>query len=156
YAPEARQLRFSHQDEIATPYFYSVTADAGEHRRITTSITSTDHCGYLRFEFPRGSNASVLVEATRPGIAGAVAIDAANREVSGYNPDRQDANLGPLELPNFKGYFVVRFDRPFAAASVYEGVLQWPQRKDASGSNVGAFVSFDTAGDGVVEAQVGT
>ena len=156
YAPEARALRFSHADETVTPYFYSVAADAGGQRRITTSITATDHCGYLRFEFPRGSNASVLVEATRPGIAGAVAIDAAKREVSGYNPDRQDANLGPLKLANFKGYFVVRFSRPFAAQTVYEGVLQWPDRNAVNGINVGAFVSFDTRDDGVVEAQVGT
>lgn len=156
YAPEARALRFTHADETVTPYFYSVTADAGEHRRITTSITSTDHCGFLRFEFPRGSNASVLVEATRPGVAGQVTIDSANREVSGYNPDRQDANLGPLKLPNFKGYFVARFNRPFAAKTVYEGVLQWPERVEVSGNNVGAFVSFDSNDDAVVEVQVGT
>jgi predicted alpha-1,2-mannosidase len=156
YAPEARRLPFTHADETATPYSYSVIMDAGERRHITTSITSTDHCGYLRFEFPRGSNASVLVEATRPGIAGQVTIDAANREVSGYNPDRQDANLGPLKLLNFKGYFVVRFSQPFAAATVYEGVLQWPDRKTAGGDNVGAFVSFDTHDGGTVEAQVGT
>lgn len=156
YAPEARQLRFVRADETATPYLYSVTMDAGDRRRITASVTATDHCGYLRFEFPRGSNASILVEATRPGIAGAVAIDAANREVSGYNPDRQDANLGPLALPNFKGYFVVRFNRPFAAATAYEGVLQWPDRTAVEGGNVGAFVSFDTREGGVVEAQVGT
>lgn len=156
YAPEARALRFTHADETVTPYFYSVTVDAGEHRRITTSITSTDHCGFLRFEFPRGSNASVLVEATRPGVAGQVTIDSANREVSGYNPDRQDANLGPLKLPNFKGYFVARFNRPFAAKTVYEGVLQWPERVEVSGNNVGAFVSFDSNDDAVVEVQVGT
>jgi len=130
--------------------------DAGDRRSIRTQITSTDHCGYLRFDFPQKSNASVLIEATRPGITGHVAVDAARHEVSGYNPDRQDANLGPLKLPNFKGYFVVRFKQAFAAQTVYEGVLQWPDRAAATGDNVGAFVSFDTSTDGLVEAQVGT
>jgi predicted alpha-1,2-mannosidase len=156
YAPEARQLPFAHEDEIATPYHYSVKMDAGDRRTITAEITSTDHCGYLRFVFPRKSNASVLIEATRPGIAGQVAIDAARHEVSGYDPDRQDANLGPFALPNFKGYFVVRFRQAFAAQTVYEGVLQWPDRNAVTGDNVGAFVSFDTTHDGLVEAQVGT
>jgi hypothetical protein len=39
---------------------------------------------------------------------------------SGYNPDRTDANLGPLKLANFKGYFVVEFREGFAG-STYGG-----------------------------------
>lgn len=156
YAPEARQLPFVRGDEAATPYDYAVTMDAGKGRRIRTEVTATDHCGYLRFDFPAKSDASVLIEATRPGIHGYVEIDPRRHEIRGYNPDRQDADLGPLKLPNFKGYFVVRFRQPFAAQTVYEGVLQWPGRTRVEGSNVGAFVSFDTTTSGRVEAQVGT
>ncbi len=95
--------------------------------RIRTEITATDHCGYLRFTFPQGSNASILIEATRPGIEGFVTIDADQHEVSGYNPDRMDSNLGPLTLPNFKGYFVVRFKQAFAAQELStKAVLMWP------------------------------
>lgn len=156
YAPEARQLPFARSDEVATPYYYSVTMDAGHRRHIRTEITSTDHCGYLRFTFPARSKASVLIEVTRPGIKGHVEIDADRHEIRGYNPDRQDADLGPLKLPDFKGYFVLRFRQPFSAASVYQGVLQWPGKTQLQGSNVGAFVSFDTASGEPVEAQVGT
>lgn len=158
YAPEARQLPFSHADEHTTPYAYSVSMDAGKGRRIHTELTATAHCGYLRFTFPGGAGAtgSVLVEATRPGIKGFVQVDVARHEIRGYNPDRQDADLGPLSLPNFKGYFVIRFRQPFVAQKVYEGVLQWPHRLKAAGDNVGAFVSFDTANGGPIEAQVGT
>ena len=156
YGPEARQLPFSRADEIATPYYYAVKMDAGASRTIRTEITSTDHCGYLRFVFPQKSNASILVEATRLGIKGYVQVDKDKHEVAGYNPDRMDANLGPLTLPNFKGYFVVRFKQAFAAQTVYEGVLMWPDKTKIEGTNVGAFVSFDTATNGLVEAQVGT
>jgi predicted alpha-1,2-mannosidase len=156
YAPEARQLSFSRKDEVATPYGYAVTMDAGEGRRIRAEMTATDHCGYLRFQFPAKSNASMLVEATRPGIHGYVEVDAQKHEIRGYNPDRQDANLGPLKLPNFKGYFVVRFKQPFSAQSVYEGVLVRPGNTRVEGNNVGAFVSFDTSSGQTVEAQVGT
>jgi len=156
YAPEARQLPFSHRDETATPYDYAVTMDAGHGQRIRAEVTATDHDGYLRFDFPRHAQASVLVEATRPGIRGYVEIDPARHEIRGYNPDRQDADLGPLKLPHFRGYFVVRFKQPFSAQTVYEGVLRWPGRLHVEGDNVGAFVSFDTASGGRVEAQVGT
>jgi predicted alpha-1,2-mannosidase len=156
YAPEARQLAYSHKDEVSTPYYYSVKMGAAPAHRIATEMTATDHASYLRFTFPRGSKASVLVEATRPGIKGFVAIDADRHEVSGYNPDRMDANLGPLKLPNFKGYFVVRFKQAFTAKTVYEGVLMWPGKDQVEGINVGAFVSFDTSTASPVEAQVGT
>ena len=56
---------------------------------------------------------SVIVEASRPGIAGIAHVDAAKQEITGYNPDRMDANLGPMQLPNFKGYFVVQFRKAF-------------------------------------------
>src|SRR5690348_12723559 len=68
--PEARKLSFTHADESATPYYYSVLMKAAESREIKAEITATDHCSYLRFTFPANSHASVLVEATRPKITG--------------------------------------------------------------------------------------
>ncbi len=123
-------------------------------RRIRTEITATDHCGYLRFTFPKPSSPGVLIEATRPGVQGYVEIDVQKHEVRGYNPDRQDAVLGPLKLSHFKGYFVVRFKQAFSAYKVYQGVLARPDSRQAEGDNVGAFVSFDSASP--IEAQVGT
>ncbi len=156
YAPEARRLSFVHADEVSTPYYYSVKMGADAAHRIDAEMTATDHAGYLRFIYPLGSTASVLVEATRPGIHGFVKIDAGKNEIVGYNPDRMDSNLGPLKLANFKGYFAVRFKQPFAARTVYEGVLMWPGKDEVEGTNVGAFVTFDTARSGVVDAKVGT
>src|ERR1700688_1212884 len=129
---------------------------SGAAHRIGAEMTATDHAGYLRFTYPLGSKAGVLVEATRPGIQGFVKIDAGKNEIIGYNPDRMDSNLGPLKLPNFKGYFVVRFKQPFAARTVYEGVLMWPGKDEVKGINVGALVTFDTTQSGVVDVQVGT
>ncbi|MGC1520497.1 MAG: GH92 family glycosyl hydrolase, partial [Steroidobacteraceae bacterium] len=156
YAPEARRLAFTHKDEVSTPYYYSVKMGADAAHRINAEMTATDHAGYLRFTYPKGSTASVLIEATRPGIEGFVKIDADRHEVSGYNPDRMDSNLGPFKLPNFKGYFVVRFKQPFVAKTVYEAVLMWPGVDEVKGINVGAFVTFNTAESGAVDAQVGT
>jgi predicted alpha-1,2-mannosidase len=156
YAPEARRLSFAHGDEVSTPYYYSVKMGADAAHRIDAEMTATDHAGYLRFTYPPGSKASVLVEATRPGIQGFVKIDPGKNEIVGYNPDRMDSNLGPLKLPNFKGYFAIRFKQPFAARTVYEGVLMRPGKDEVEGVNVGAFVTFDTARSGVVDAKVGT
>src|SRR5713226_8016121 len=66
YAPEARRLSFTHKDEVSTPYYYSVKMGSDVAHRIDAEMTATDHAGYLRFAYPRGSKASVLIEATRP------------------------------------------------------------------------------------------
>jgi len=156
YSPEARRLEFSHKDEVSTPYYYSVKMGSDAAHRIVAEMTATDHAGYLRFAYPRGSQANVLVEATRPGIEGFVKVDAEKNEIVGYNPDRMDSHLGPVKLPSFKGYFVVRFKQRFAARAVYEGVYVLPGKDEVDGLNVGAFVTFDTSGAGVVDVQVGT
>jgi predicted alpha-1,2-mannosidase len=150
-----RRLPFSRADEISAPDYYSVLMDGGHSRRIRAEITATDHCGFLRFTFPARARGSVVVEATRAGIPGFVRIDAGAHEIVGYNPDRMDVYLTNVQLPNFKGYFVVRFNRGFVAHGVYVSAALRPGEATAQGSNVGAYVTFE-AGDEVIEAAVGT
>ncbi len=88
--------------------------------RIRAEMTATERCAYMRFTFPKGANGRVLVEASRPGIAGEAKFDATKHEISGYNPDRVDKRLGPFALPNFKaGYFVVEFHKVWSDAKTY-------------------------------------
>lgn len=153
---EYRRLRFPRADETVTPYYYAVKmGDANGARRIFAEMTATDHCGYLRFTFPAGTGGGVLVEATRAGVEGWVKVDADHSEIVGYNPDRMDAHLSSLQLPNFKGYFVARFRRHFHDAVVYQGPLSAPG-SEIKGDNVGAFARFDAAAGPVIEVQVGT
>jgi predicted alpha-1,2-mannosidase len=145
--PEQRALPFRHEDEIARPDYYSVRMDAGRGRTIRTEMTATSRCALMRFTFPANASSMVVVEASRPGVAGFARVDAGRREISGYNPDRMDANLGPLKLANFKGYFVVEFRKGFVG-STYGG--------DGRGGATGAYARFNTTEGEVVEARVGT
>ena len=154
--PEARKLKFAHAGEVVTPYYYSVLMDAGDGRKIKTEITATDHCGYLRFTFPSKVEASVVMEATRPGVDGFVQVDAGRHEIVGFNPDRMDAHLGPFALPNFKGYFVVEFRQAFASSGTYAGSDIKPGGTSVSDANVGAYATFPAATDNTVEVRVGT
>ncbi len=156
FAPENRRLPFTHKDEISTPYYYAVTMGSNANDRIKAEMTATDHAGYLRFTYPKGAKANVLIEITRPGIVGYVKFDPARHEIVGYNPDRMDANLGPMKLPNFRGYFVVRFKQPLLSHNVYSGTFSRPGQNELTDANVGAYVSFDTHQDNQVDVQVGT
>ncbi len=149
-SPEDRKLPFTHADEIVRPDYYSVSMNAGNSRRIRTEMTATERCGYLRFTFPANASSRVLVEASRPGIAGFAHVDAATREITGYNPDRMDSNLGPMKLPNFKGYFVIQFHQPFTDSGTYGPTQQQPKVA------TGAYATFKTTEGEVVEAKVGT
>ena len=148
-APEDRKLGFRHAEEIVRPDYYSVWMNAGGGARIRTEMTASARCAHLRFTFPASDSSRILVEASRPGIAGLAQVDAARHEISGYNPDRMDAGLGPMQLPHFKGYFVVQFRKPFADSGTY-GPAQTPN------SATGAYAGFKTTEGEVVEARVGT
>jgi predicted alpha-1,2-mannosidase len=145
--PDARKLPFQHKDEIARPDYYSVWLDMANGQRIHTEMTATERCAYMRFTFPKGTQPRILVEASRPGIAGLA--QASNHEISGSNPDRIDSGLGPFKLPNFKGYFVVQFRQMPRQTGIYG-----PKSQPASEAT-GAWASF-APGDEVVEVRVGT
>ena len=148
--PDERKLGFSHADEIARPDYYSVWMNAGSARRIRTEISATTRCALMRFTFPANSSSSIVVEASRPGVAGFAHVDIAAQEITGYNPDRMDYKLGPMALPNFKGYFVVQFQKPFDRSGTYGPTASQPQ------SATGAYASFKTTEGEVVEARIGT
>ncbi len=148
--PEDRRLPFVHADEHASPDLYSVSMDAGAGRTLRTEMSATERCAYLRFTFPANASSIIMVEAARPGVAGFAKVDAARREIIGYNPDRTDANLGPLKLPNFKGYFVVQFRTAFHSSGSYGPTARDPK------SATGAYARFHTHAGQVIEVRVGT
>ena len=146
--PETRQLAFYHSDETAKPDYYAVSLRIADGTRIRAEMTGTERCAFLRFRFPSTGVARVLVEMSRPGVPGFAAVDRKTGEITGYNPHRMDAHLGPYKLPNFKGYFVVQFRQTPQNAGTY-GL----EKQDASASR-GAFAEF---GPGeLVEVRVGT
>jgi predicted alpha-1,2-mannosidase len=116
--------------------------------RIHAELTATERCAFLRFRFPSAGVARVLVETSRPGVPGFAAVNQETHEITGYNPHRMDAHLGPYKLPNFKGYFVVQFRQVPQNAGTY-GL----EKEDASASR-GAFAEF-RPGE-LVEVRVGT
>jgi predicted alpha-1,2-mannosidase len=148
--PERRQMAFTHDAEHARPYLYSVEMTTKNQQRIRAEMTATARCAYFHFYFPKGTAGRVLVEASRPGTAGYATFDAAHNEITGYNPDRIDRNLGPLALPNFKGYFVVQFRKPWKHAATY-GMDSNAER----GAYAEFPVSQDESGE-LVELRVGT
>lgn len=146
--PEGRKLRYRHSAETARPDYYAVSLQTGAGSTIQAEMTATERCAMLRFHFPKSGVARVLVETSRPGIAGYAAVDRQTHEITGYNPHRMDAHLGPSKLPNFKGYFVIQFRQAPSDAKTYgmEG--------NSTKSSRGAYAEFKPGE--TVDVRVGT
>ena len=141
-APEGRKLKFSHKDEVSKPYYYSVNLKEERGNKIKVEFTATIRCGVLKFTFPKDEKPHLIIEASKhPDFNGWIKIDTLNGEITGYNADRYGADLGPT-LPNFKGYFVIRFrGKPvncgtWANAELFNGKLEH------SGKQMGAWLAF--------------
>ncbi|MBS1594716.1 MAG: GH92 family glycosyl hydrolase [Bacteroidetes bacterium] len=131
-----QKLGYSHRHEIATPQYYSLQVSQQSHK-MKVEMTATSRCGIVRFSYPSGERGSVVLEK----LHGHIEIDTALREIRGWNTERESEALGP-PLPHFKGYFIIRFDQPFAAWGTADSSKLMPYGVSISSASCGAWVSF--------------
>ena len=101
---ESRQSWFSHQSEVAKPYYYSVYL--ADHD-IVAEVTPTERAAMMRFTFPESRESGVVIDAFDRGSRVEMVDD---RTVAGYTT----RNSGGVP-DNFRNWFVIRFDKPFDA-----------------------------------------
>jgi predicted alpha-1,2-mannosidase len=111
--PEAdrgkRALSFSHEQEVARPYRYSVRFDNG----IAAAIAPTDHAAVFRFDFPKDGDANLLFD--NIDARGGVTLDAATQTMSGYTDVRSGLSNGASRM-----YVYATFDAPWQASGNIE------------------------------------
>lgn len=168
--PADRALPLDHTKETSTPYYYSVKLPVAKGKEIKAEMTAASRAGIMNFTFPKKERQRVIVQGINlnPALGdwcndfgprleklrGYILIDTVNNEITGYNPDRQSSQLGP-DLPNFKGYFVIKFDRPIKAYGTWDNDTVTPGSTERYGTRSGAYVEFDNRKN-AVEARVGT
>ncbi len=151
----SRKLPFDHWDETSAPNYYSVKMDDGG-KPLKVEMTATTRAGFLRLTFPAAQASHIVVTASRSEqFKGFIQINRNEREIVGYNADRMSAHLGP-PLPNFKGYFVIQFSKPFASSGTWEDDTIQPGNEQQSGHRIGGYASFPTTQDEVIEVKIGT
>ena len=151
----SRRLAFTHADETVSPYYYSVSMDAGSSRRIKTEIAAASRASIFKITYPQNDVSNLYIEMSRSNIAGSVSIDPAKQEISGYNTHRMDSHLCNLQLPKFKGYYVIQFSKPFSTYGSGSGSSLTANQASFTGNNAGAFVTFNTVAGEVVEVRIG-
>ncbi|HEX9425873.1 MAG TPA: GH92 family glycosyl hydrolase [Pyrinomonadaceae bacterium] len=151
----AGKLPFRHAEEISTPYYYAVKMD-DTGQPLKAELTATTRAGFLRFTFPASVASHIVVTASRSEqFRGSIQINPQAQEITGYNPDRQSSELGP-PLPNFKGYFVIQFSKPFTAFGTWENNDIHRGSKQESGHRMGGYASFATTQGEEIKVRIGT
>ena len=149
--PNKRAAKFSHENELGLPHYYSVTFDNG----IRTEFSPTERGVHMRFTYPKKGDAWLIID----GYTGRsdFEVDVAKRQVRGWVDNQRFVN----HAENFRCYFVVQFDKPFSPSlisSVGEKTVPSEDRKPGSvvlrfppGSTVQAkaassYISYEQAG----------
>jgi predicted alpha-1,2-mannosidase len=174
--PKDRKASFSHKDEIVSPYYYSVKMNPKTSQPITTEITATERCGIFKFTFPEAKEVHLVIQALNiddepepdwhrtlnskavrlEKMVAYVNVNNEKNEITGYNPDRASVNIGP-ELKNFKGYFIIQFDKPFSSFGTWDNESVKPLISELSAKKrLGAYVDFTTKRNEVVKVKIAT
>jgi predicted alpha-1,2-mannosidase len=131
---EVRASWFSHKAEIARPYYYSVyLADYD----VLTEITPTERAAIFRFTFPESDSSWVLIDAFDQGSF--IRIIPSENKITGYTTK----NSGGVP-DNFRNYFVIKTDKPFYTAFVWNDKQIVPDVFEIQDNHVGALLCFKT------------
>lgn len=162
--PKERAMPFSHENEIANPYYYAVTMGDKKTEEIKGEIVASSRCGMFQFTFPESEESHIIIQGinnseNKKEFQGYVKVDYEKGEITGYNPDRMSSHLGPA-LDNFKGYFIIQIDKSFDSFGTWNSFRSEPQIKvrgtEQYGARMGAYVSFKTKKDEKVKVRIAT
>ncbi|MFI3316089.1 MAG: GH92 family glycosyl hydrolase [Rikenellaceae bacterium] len=137
---------FSHEDESASPGYYSVELkDDG----IFAELTATTRVGMHRYQFPQSDDAAIIIDLAH-SLQGHRNVEMSlsvisDTEIEGYKITRGWAKMQPV-------YFYAKFNKPFTAEIYKGGSLQ--SGTSAQGENLKALLRFATSKDEQVIAKV--
>ena len=143
---DERASWFSHKAEVSKPYYYSVYL--ADHD-VTAELTPTERAAQFRFTFPKSDSAYVVIDAFDKGSY--IKIIPAEKKIIGYSTKHA---IG--ELPDFKNFFVIYFDKPFANAHTWEDKKLNDSGLEVTADHSGAIVGFKTGKGEQVAMRIAT
>ncbi|WP_207513722.1 GH92 family glycosyl hydrolase [Longitalea luteola] len=129
---DKRASSFTHADEIAKPHYYKVKLGNG----VTAEIAPTERSGHMRFAFPKGKEAYLVLDGYTK--TSGVTIHPDQRKITGW------VRNGTFIPAGFRCYFEMQFDQPFLSYGTWENRSNSIQQKKLtdSGDGKGAYLQF--------------
>lgn len=138
--------RFSHEDEIAVPGYYSVLL---RDYQIKAELTATARVGLHRYTFPKSDSSHFMIDlAHASNPKGAVAW--AKLKLVGH-----DTLVGSRRVDRFAPgrvlYFAMQFSQPFRRAEIFADGREAAGRLDAEAKSLKCILHYATgAGDAIL------
>ncbi|WP_213013955.1 GH92 family glycosyl hydrolase, partial [Paractinoplanes toevensis] len=139
---------YTKTNEAAAPGYYKNKLD---RYGVTAELSATTRTGALRLTYPATTTARVLINDSRS----ATGDRAGNVTVSGNRVYGEHTAGGFCGGRTFKIYYSILFDRTPTGFGTFSGSTVSAGSASASGTQTGAYVTFDTSTDAVVNATVG-
>lgn len=141
---------FSHQNEQAQPGYYMVQLS---QPNVKVELTATLRTGQARFTFPQSQQSTILINAggsINDTTQSSVTIAPGGQSIVGMATSTVGCGGNHYTI-----YFSAHFDQPFAAYGSWNGGGLNGGSTNASGQHTGAYVTFDTRSNQVVQVRVG-
>jgi len=144
--------RFSHENESASPGYYSVLLDDYD---IKAELTTTTRVGFQRYTFPEAENAYILFDLLFPTEYGFHVLDAQitkvnDSEIEGYVKQRSTS------YNEFTVHFVAQVNKPMQSFGGWvDDNIQYDTDKIEGKGDVGGFFKFSTDADEEIVLRTG-
>jgi len=145
---EGYRSAFSHQEEEASPGYYSVLL---KDYRIKAELTVSERAGFHRYTFPKSGTSHILVDVShgiRDRGTGSQVKIVNNTEIEGHR-----SSTGFVK--NKDVYFYAKFSKPFHSSGTWNGKDIKAGSTEDAGLQVGAYADYVTAGNETIEVKVG-
>lgn len=138
--------RFSHENETATPGYYSVQLD---DYQVKAELTATRRSGYHRYTFPESYQSNIIIDIkNRDHVLDSHLEFIGDRAVQGLRRSRRWANDQYV-------YFYAEFSKPFSNCGIAVDEVLTDGMRKAEGKNIRAYVQFQTKEGEAIEVKVG-
>lgn len=138
--PMQRGLPFSHENEIATPAYYSVMLGQAN---IQTEMTGRSRSAIFRLTYPAEGPAYLIVNPNSDEGMGYIELDTLKKEIRGYNPIHR-IYQGWGKATGHSGHFIIKYTDDvvrfgtYRQDTIFEGQTQIGQAK-----GIGLYIAFE-------------
>ena len=141
--------RFSHEEETASPGYYSVKL---KDYAVKAELTLTERAGFHRYTFPKSEAAHIIIDAGH-GIRESYRIGSEVEIISDTEIQGHRASQGFVKHKDV--FFCAKFSKPFQASGTWSEDIIKPGSKEDSGVYTGAYVDYTTSEGETIEVKVG-
>lgn len=146
--------RFSHENETASPGYYSVLLD---DYNIKAELTTTERVGIHRYTFPKSKKAPIIMDLGH-SIGGTWDTD-----ISKITIVNDSLVTGIKQGLGVNVYFAAQFSKPFKYYGTFDagyytpesGASLFPYKNEEKGEKIGAFLVYETEEGEQVTIKVG-